>query len=549
MVTPEIQEINRIVRRYLNVYEFRITPDHLEFYFVIDDQARFERNFEALRLELKGMDAIPMVRKSGAEYVLLVLKNPPRRYMSIWVNVALLIATIISTIWVGMGYYVAYYGSSGLWNDVLGGLIYFSVPLLTILGCHEMGHYLAAKKHNVAASLPFFIPAPTMLGTLGAFISIREPIPDRKALIDIGLAGPIVGFLVAIPVTALGMYLGGITHPHLNLEATNTYMILNMPLIYDLLGQVLPSPNFVHPVAMAGWVGFIVTAINLFPIGQLDGGHAIRAVLGENAKYVSYGFIAILFFLGIFYPGWLFFGLLVLFLGLRHPPPLNEVVKLDGKRIAIALAALIIFAVTFVPVPVEIHQVHEDVRMSASLDDPVLILGEKNSTILRVNITNLGEMRENVTLKIEILGVNATINYSAVFSVDSNSSRVISRELAPDAPGNYTISVHIRTKTAVQRWENLTLTVLEKSSTLEFIPEEVHGGDFNVTLRNTGERRRVHIISENNVSFNITNMNSTALWLDTNGSVEMHIIALGSTTLLAVDYSTYEAATLRVIIP
>ncbi len=548
MVTPEIQEINQIVRKYLNVYEFRITPDHLEFYFVVDNQERFERNFEALRLALKERNAVPMVRKSGAEYVLIVLKNPPRRYMSIWVNVALLVATVLSTIWVGMGYYVAYYGSSGLWNDILGGLIYFSVPLLTILGCHEMGHYLAAKRHNVAASLPFFIPAPTMLGTLGAFISIREPIPDRKALVDIGLSGPIVGFLVAIPVTIIGLILGAQNPPHLDVESVNTYMVFNVPIIYEFLASIFPSSNFVHPVTMAGWVGFIVTAINLFPIGQLDGGHAVRAILGDKAKYVSYGFAALLIGLGFLYPGWLFFGLIVVFLGLRHPPPLNEVVKLDAKHIAIALAALIIFAVTFVPIPVEIHHVHENLGMSASLDDGILVLGEKNSTLLKVNVTNRGEMRENVTLKIAVLGANTTINYSAIFSIDPNSSRVLDREISPGAKGNYTIAVHIRTKTGIVKWENLTLTCLEKSATLIFTPDEVHGGEFNTTLRNLGDGRWIHVISENNVSFNITNLNSTRFWLGSNGSLEMHIIALGSTELLAVDYQAYEAATLKVIV-
>ena len=548
MVTPEVEHVNSLVRRYLDVYEVRITPDHLEFYFTLSDKGEFEKNFESLRLEMKKINAIPMVRKRGGEYVLIVVKSPPRKYFSVWVNVVLLIATILSTIWVGMGYYVAYYGSVDLTHDLLGGLLYFSLPLLTILGCHEMGHYLAAKRHNIAASLPFFIPAPTMLGTLGAFISIREPIPDKKALIDVGLSGPIVGFIVAIPVTIIGLILGSQNPPHVDMESVNTYLIFNVPLIYDLLEKIFPSSNFVHPVAMAGWVGFIVTAINLFPIGQLDGGHAIRAVLGENAKYVSYGFAALLIVLGIFYPGWLFFGLIVIFLGLRHPPPLNDIVKLDGKRVAVAMAALLIFAVTFVPVPVEVVNIHEDVEVNAHFGNDITLIGI-NSTIptLYINISNRGEMPENITLMINAsLGKNTTVNRSFVFSLKQNSWRNLAEDIKPVESGNHTVYLFIKTKTGIRKWLNLTFTALSISDTMAFIPSEVSRGEFNATLVNHGMNRTVHIVSINGVDFNITNLNRSVIDIRENESITMHFLVIGSTYILAVDYSTYEAAVISV---
>jgi len=195
MINPQIENVQSIVKKYLNVYDFRITPDHLEFYFTIMDERIFEENFEKLRLEFKNLGLIPLVKRKGGEYVLIVTKTQKRKYWSVHVNIILLLLTIASTIWVGMQYYEGYYGSHPLLQDIWGGFVYFSLPLLTILGIHEMGHYFAAKRHHVAASLPFFIPAPTILGTLGAFISLREPIPNRKSLVDIGLAGPIEDLL------------------------------------------------------------------------------------------------------------------------------------------------------------------------------------------------------------------------------------------------------------------------------------------------------------------------------------------------------------------
>ncbi len=548
MVTPEIERINSLVRSYLHVYEFRITPDHLEFFFTIPDQSEFEKNFEFLRVEMKKINAIPMVRKRNGEYVLIVIRNPKRQFFSIWINVGLLILTILSTIWVGMGYYTAYYGSSGFWHDFLGGLIYFSVPLLTILGCHEMGHYFAAKKHNIAASLPFFIPAPTMLGTLGAFISIREPIPDKKSLIDVGLSGPIVGFIVAIPVTIIGLILGSMNPPHVDTEAVNTYMIFNVPLIYQFLEDIFPSSAFVHPVSMAGWVGFVVTAINLFPIGQLDGGHAIRAVLGDNAKFVSYGFAALLIGLGIFYPGWLIFGILVIFLGLRHPPPLNDIVKLDTKRYAIFFSALLIFAVTFVPIPVELHHVNEKVNIETNYGSNVLIIGTSmNHTMMLINVTNSGEMRENITLTLSGPFTFKNISKRYVFSVDPGKWKELRGYIYAKERGNQTVHVSITTKTGIKEWKNYTITCLQKSSTLQFVPSEVHSSGFNVTLYNYGKNRTIHILSLNGESFNITNGN-VVFYMPANSKRILNILVISSMTIAAVDYSNYEVALLKVSI-
>jgi len=548
MINPEIEEINYLVRRYLNVYDFRIAPDHLEFYFTPGDEMIFEKNFENLRLEFKKKGLIPVVRKEGGEYVLVVIHAPKRKFMSVWVNIVLLIATLASTIWVGISYYSSYYGYHGLWNDILGGFLYFALPLMTILGVHEMGHYFAAKRHKVAVSLPFFIPAPTILGTLGAFISIREPIPDKKSLVDIGLAGPIAGFIVAIPVTLLGMYLGTLNPPAISPESTNQYILLNVPIIYEFLSLFMPSPEFIHPMAMAGWVGFVVTAINLFPIGQLDGGHVARAIAGDKTKYVSYAFAAILFILGFWYPGWIIFAILVVFLGLNHPPPLNDITKLDKKRWALAISGFLLLAVTFVPVPMQMVTLHEDMQLSASLDSNILVENLSEYTTLHIFVHNNGEMKENTTLLI-----NGDFNISTKefnFLIEPGGNWSANVTIGMKEGGNLPLKVSLVTKTGYGKEVVENVLCLNESTTLKFIPNKVNKYSFNVTLENRGGNRTINFMSINNEYFAIVSSTvpviGNSVVLEENSNATLHFVVGGSTVILAIDNSHYEAAFLKV---
>ncbi len=548
MIDPSVEEINRLVREHLDVYDFRITPDHLEFYFVLSEERIFEENFEKLRLMLRDKNLIPLVKKIKGETVLIVIRTPQRKFTSVWINVILLVATLISTIWVGMGYYISYYGESNIWNDVLGGFLYFSLPLMTILGVHEMGHYFAAKRHNVRVSLPFFIPAPTILGTLGAFISVREPIPDKKSLVDIGLAGPIAGFIVAVPITLLGLFLGSINPPIVDWESTNQFLVLNVPIIYQLLSYLVPSSEFIHPMAMAGWVGFIVTAINLFPIGQLDGGHVARAVAGEKTKYVSYAFAGLLFFLGIWYQGWIFFGLLVILLGLKHPPPLNDITKLDNKRWALAVAGFLLLAVTFVPVPIELVQLHEDLNIEATADSTILLEEIQNYTFVHISIKNKGEMRENVNLEIKGNFIIGKSSYS--FHIDPGGAWENSTKVYMMEGGQHTLWLTIKTKTGYRKNYNITFLCLNRSDNLTFIPQKASDYSFNATLINRGKSVSIKFLSINNIFFSITNssipVRNNTLYLGENESVELHFVVGGETIILAVDTSNYQAASLIV---
>ncbi|RLF63355.1 MAG: hypothetical protein DRN31_02635 [Thermoplasmata archaeon] len=194
------------------------------------------------------------------------------------------------------------------------------------------------------------------LGTLGAVISMREPIPNRKALIEIGIAGPIAGFLVSIPVCLIGLFL--MQQNPIFADPSQT-MQLNPPLLFTALSQLITLPTVpgkdivIHPTAFAGWVGLLVTAINLLPAGQLDGGHIARGVLREKHKYASFAAIALLLLSSFFGGGWLFMAFFIIFfIGAGHPPALNEFVPLDARTKGLAVLAIIIFIMSFTPVPI-----------------------------------------------------------------------------------------------------------------------------------------------------------------------------------------------------
>ncbi len=238
----------------------------------------------------------------------------------------------------------------------------FALAIMTVLGMHELGHYIMSKKRDVVATLPFFIPAPTILGTFGAVISMKSPMPDRRSMFDIGIAGPVLGLVFAVPVTIIGLMNSPID-VQLPLDGEQGVGIaLGAPLIFQALIELVPvnlSEGILHPVAFAGWVGFFVTFLNLLPVGQLDGGHIARALLGDWYNYLSGAVPLILFGMGftISMLGsngtiWIVWGLIGSFFhSAGHPPPLNDISHLDSKR---KIAGILIFGVMlacFTPVP------------------------------------------------------------------------------------------------------------------------------------------------------------------------------------------------------
>ena len=238
-----------------------------------------------------------------------------------------------------------------------GRILVFGLPyslcLLAILGVHEMGHYLACRRYGVDASLPYFIPSiPFPIGTFGAFIRIRDPIPNRRVLFDIGVAGPIAGFLVALPVLVYGIVTA---QP---IPTPPDTMTLGDPLLLTLLSAWLapPVPDgytvMLSGPLMAGWVGCLATAINLFPIGQLDGGHVCYAVSARFHKAASWGGLAGFLAMGLLlYPGWLLMVALLAIFTPRHPPLLDESPGLSRGRLVVACLALLILILCVIPRP------------------------------------------------------------------------------------------------------------------------------------------------------------------------------------------------------
>lgn len=362
--TPQIQNtsITDIIKRYFNIYENITNEKYLAYYIDIPSDINiFNENFDKLRHDLSCIYFIPVLRKKHGEYIIYVIPKPPIKKKSFVIPLILLCATLVTTILSGSLLFTETLDLSELFRrgNLLSGFLFFSFPLLLILGIHEMGHYFVSKKHQLTPSLPFFIPIPPNpifpLGTMGAFISMKEPIPDRKALIDIGAAGPICGFLAALPITIIGLTMSTLT-PITDLPS-GAPVLGEPPLFLILIKLTIQIPQgstvMLHPTAFAGWVGLLVTAINLLPAGQLDGGHIAQAVLGEKQKYASWGTLVLMIGLGIFYPAWIFFAFLIIFiLGSRHPPPLNDMVPLDAKRKWIAIIALTIFILSFTPIPI-----------------------------------------------------------------------------------------------------------------------------------------------------------------------------------------------------
>jgi len=219
--------------------------------------------------------------------------------------------------------------------------------------CHEFGHYLTSKKHNVEATLPYFIPAPSFIGTFGAIIKMKSAITDKKSLIDIGAWGPISGFIVSIPFLIYGLYsseLIEITGKEGLILGDSLYLKF---FTYIIKGEIPENKDLLlHPVAFAAWIGGFVTAMNLIPIGQLDGGHILYALAPKLYRKLSLPLIMGLMLMGyIGWEGWMFWGFLLLILGRHHPPVIDEEEKLPASKKIIGLIALFIFIITFIPVP------------------------------------------------------------------------------------------------------------------------------------------------------------------------------------------------------
>jgi membrane-associated protease RseP (regulator of RpoE activity) len=292
-----------------------------------------------------------------------MMEPSPPQSASIFLPVALFIATVFTTLWAG-----AYQANAsplrGVWRflmeepQALWNGVPFAATLLGILVTHELGHFVLSRMHRVPASLPLFIPGPPhFIGTFGAIIRMRGPILSRKALFDIGVAGPLAGFVVAVATLVVGLGLSKIV------VAERTYGLhLGEPLLLQVLSWLVlgPVPEgydvVLHPVGFAAWFGLFVTSLNLIPIGQLDGGHVAYALWGDRQRTMALAIVPILLVLGfVGWQGWFVWAGLASLMGFTHPPVQDPQAILGRTRLWVGWGALVIFAITFAPIPFSVH--------------------------------------------------------------------------------------------------------------------------------------------------------------------------------------------------
>ncbi|MBN1966540.1 MAG: site-2 protease family protein [Anaerolineae bacterium] len=275
-----------------------------------------------------------------------------------WLHGALLLATIATTVYMG-ALLLSRTGVSSLGAALAAGGP-FALALLLILGVHEMGHYVAARYHKVNVTLPFFIPLPVpgSLGTLGAVIFIRSPLQNRKALFDVGISGPLAGLVVAIPLFIIGLLLSPIDF---GAPITLTFRGVGVPVLLNVVGHAFVDGNLsrvilLHPVALAAWFGVLLTALNLLPLGQFDGGHVAYALVGRLAWPLAWlvfgGLIVAGFF---FWQTWLLWAFLAGLSGLHHPPPNNDITPLDLRRRILGWVTVVLFLLIVVPEPIVVR--------------------------------------------------------------------------------------------------------------------------------------------------------------------------------------------------
>ncbi|MBN1658160.1 MAG: site-2 protease family protein [Anaerolineae bacterium] len=329
-----------------------------------------ERAYPEIQRRLRPLGYTPLLTSNAAldveELTILPGTMPEEGGSRLWVHALLFGATILTTLYVGAGM-SELRPQDDLWWPLFNfwhGWP-FSLSLMSILLTHEMGHYLVTRYHGLAASLPYFIPLPlpdflgNVLGTIGAVIVSRSRMTNRRVMFDIGAAGPVAGLAVAIPVLLIGLSLSTVQPlPGDRIYLMEGNSLLYLLLKYALFGQWLPAGGIdvtIHPVAFAGWAGILVTSLNLIPAGQLDGGHVLYSLLGKKAERLTLPIILVLGLLGlVLWPGWLMWAGLVYLFGRGHPAPLDEVTRLGAGRRVLALSVLLLFVLTFTPIPLTI---------------------------------------------------------------------------------------------------------------------------------------------------------------------------------------------------
>jgi membrane-associated protease RseP (regulator of RpoE activity) len=326
------------------------------------------QEIEEIQRDLVANGIYPQLQITSREYLLRVIAEYSRiRKENIHINILLFLATLLTTCLTG-AMLVGVDPFSDFANAILG--LPYSFSLLLILGAHEFGHYWYAQKHRIYATYPYFIPffIPYFsFGTFGAFIKIKSPIPDKQALLDVGIAGPLAGFIMSLLFLIIGFWLlpdlegvkAYVSQIHEWSDDGSGALTLGSSILFDQIRTImgarhLPMYEVYHfPFIFAGWIGLLVTSLNLMPIGQLDGGHISYALLGKKARFVALGAFIALALLNFYSTNWLLWTVLILFVvRLKHPPTLNDQIGLDENRKLLAWCSYLIFITCFSPMPI-----------------------------------------------------------------------------------------------------------------------------------------------------------------------------------------------------
>jgi membrane-associated protease RseP (regulator of RpoE activity) len=322
-----------------------------------------ESAYAALSDRFRALGYTPLLQRQGDGQVVIaqqgvVVARPSRA----WINVVLFAATVLATLLTGA---INEVGQVVPGRMILPALLQqpllllaglpFSLTLMAILLSHEMGHYIVGRRYNAPVSLPYFIPMPFfgLFGTMGAVIVQRAPFENRRSLFDIGVAGPLAGLVVTLPLLVYGLATSkvGPIPPGSLMEGNS---ILYLAVKYLIFGKILPGNGLdvsLNPVAWAAWGGLLITSLNLLPVGQLDGGHILYALLGRRAWPVAAGVVVLLLAMGFLWSGWFLWAVLIIVFGVRHPAPLNDLSPMGLKRTLVGIGVLAIFVLTFTPIP------------------------------------------------------------------------------------------------------------------------------------------------------------------------------------------------------
>jgi membrane-associated protease RseP (regulator of RpoE activity) len=341
ILQPEFERITGLVLAEFQVDEALL--DHGVPTYYLKQPQETKQAFLRLLKNLRSTNLIALLKRAEGKIVLRVVPRPPAKPSNILINWILLLATVATTFITG------YMLSPDAISPFAGGAA-FAAAMLAILGTHEMGHKIAANKKGIAATSPYFVPGPPPFGTFGAVIMQKSLPPNKDALFDVGATGPIAGFMIATAVSIIGLTL---SVPSPKVEGTE----IGVPILWFLIAMFLGNLNMLpqappdeilllHPVAFAGWVGLLVTMLNLLPAAMLDGGHVARSIFGEKLRFVLTALSILYLVVEGFYP----MAFLVLFISMyRHPGPLDDVSGLSTSRKLLAIAMIAIFVLCTIP--------------------------------------------------------------------------------------------------------------------------------------------------------------------------------------------------------